>query len=251
MSVIRPGFWDAWDLGDDLYAWWCGDDHGSSLMTDDGLGRISSWKDRKHRINLTAATTARPTWSATGFNSSKPAPVFDGAASCLRGTDLSLLPTGSTPCEIWALVEFTGALGTTSGRIPISYGGVSGATRRQVAFTNQTAASFTVGDGATNTANLVASAQPRSVLPKVIGALFTGTTIAGRNDGYPGLSIAAASLATTATRFAIGSNNLNTAGNFFPGVIRQVLITKILSIANRLRMEGWLAWDGGIQSVLP
>lgn len=254
MSVIRPGYWDPWDLRDELYAWWNADDYGSSLMTDDGLGRISSWKDRKYRINLTAATTARPTYGATAFNGAKKALAFDGTANTLATTDLSLIPTADVPCEVWALFDFTAPFGTAQARNLFSWGGLSGATRRLMNLQNTTAPLFNVGNGATNTINYAGTAPDLyGKFAKIIGARWSGTVQNARYDGRPSLvgDTTVASLATGTSRFRLGSNNANTAGNFFYGPIRQFLITKILSASNRLRMEGWLAWDGGVQAVLP
>ena len=245
MSVIRPGYWDPWDLGDDVFAWWNPDDYGSSLMTDDGSGRISSFKDRKRRINLTATTTARPTYGVTAFNASKKGLAYDGTANALRGTYLSLLPTGSTPCEVWQSVEFTAPFGTATIRFPFAMGGsAAGANKIATRYQNTTTPSFTVNNGSVSSTAL-------GVFPKVLGVSFAGTDMSYRYDGKPGTSTTVVTKAVGTDRIAIGANNNNTVGNFWYGTVRQTLITKPLSDANRLRMEGWLAWDGGVQGVLP
>jgi hypothetical protein len=69
-------------------------------MTDDGSGVISAWVDKVGAMSVTAATTARPTWTVGALTSptgnAKSGLTFDGTANCMVSTDLSTLPTGTT-----------------------------------------------------------------------------------------------------------------------------------------------------------
>ena len=60
-----PGLWSPYLLNPSvLKAWWNADDHGTSYMTDDGAGLISSWIDRIGNVAVTGTTTQRPTWAS-------------------------------------------------------------------------------------------------------------------------------------------------------------------------------------------
>lgn len=234
-----------------MRAWWAADDHGTSRMTDDGAGVISSWTDRIGGIAVTAATTARPTWAATSFNSAYPGVTFDGVANCLAQTSFAALPTGAVPGEIWMILDNSAPI--TATETPIRYGGVSAATNRGVACFDEggDVIRFLASDAQTNLINT----SSQFVGLNVGGAWWTTASEFGRVNGAPTVP-ASAVLTTTpintgTSRIRIGANNANTAASFFSGVIRHVFITQELTAIIRLWLESWLAWDSGLQTLLP
>ncbi len=129
-------------LGSTLGAWWTADDHGTARMTDDGSGVISSWTDSVGAMAITAATTARPTWTSTAFNSAYAGLTFDGTANCFASTTLTTLPTGANAG--WAMLVVAP---TTSGTLyhMLSYGGTANATLRSLRKASNNAAQITDG----------------------------------------------------------------------------------------------------------
>lgn len=217
-----------------MVAWWNADDHGTPNMTDDGAGLISSWKDRIGGLELTAATTARPTWGAAALNSASGI-AFDGAANTLRGTTLTGLPVSATPGQILAL-----STDGTSGRILCEYGGTSGGTLRRLYDSGNT---VRASDGTVSST----AVGPTWSGPAVAAAIFGLTTVDARMNGVaqsPGGT--GATLNTGTTRFAIGSSDATTAGSFWSGVVRHVIITTALTTAEQQKIEGYLARSGGV-----
>ncbi len=82
---------------------------------------------------------------------------------------------------------------------------------------------------------------------------FVNGSYKGATNGTISANVLAGTLNTGGgtLRMRFGASNLNTPSSFWAGTARQILFTKSLSDADTLRMEGYLAWDGGIQSVLP
>jgi len=245
-NIARAGYiygrkpWVPTDLGTQLVAWWRAQDY--TLMVDDGSGLISSWKDYIGGLTVTATTTARPTWSATSFNSSYPGLTFDGSANCFVATSFGALPTGSTAGEIWCVATQTVAqIGYVC-----SYGGTAGGTLRRAGVN----ATFhpNGGDGTTALAdsgtNLVSS-------PAIWGIQFSGTTANGWINGtaFNSNPTTIGSLNTLTTRLRIGSNNGSSAASFFGGVGSDILVVSpTLSTANRQNLEGYFAWARGMQT---
>lgn len=249
MSGPRVG-WHPLDLGrSQLIAWWCADDHVPSRMTDDGSGLISSWTDRISGIAVTGSTTARPTWGATGWTGDdsvgRPAVTFDGAATRLAATSFGALPTSTSPGEIWAAAASAGDNVT---RTIAVYGSTANGAFRRV--TQSNVAIPNCGDGLHNVSS-------SSDLTKtwngagIAGGAFDQAAYTFRFNGTVGPPLSTTLNTGGGTlRLALGASNGNTAGNFWSGPLRHVLVTTLLGAADRQRMEGWLAWDGGIQGRL-
>lgn len=228
-----------------LSAWWSADDHGTARMTDDGSGLISSWIDRIGGVTLTGTTTARPTYGSTSFNSSKAGLTFDGSANCLTGTSLTPLPAAAVAGEMW--LSLTQTLAQTG--VMLSYGGVAAGARRRLSCN----ATFhpIVSDGATN---LTQGGTPFLSSPGVVSGQMFATTENGWMSGvaFPSNPVAISTLNTGTTRMRLGADNNTAAASFFGGVIRHAFIlTGTLALADRQRLEGYLAWDGGFQASLP
>ena len=228
-----------------LAAWWNADDHASSLlMTDDGSGLISSWKDCINGTNLTATTTARPTWGATAFNG-RAGVAADGTANVLSLTGVpTTLPTGAAPGVLITVASSTES-GSTSRNL-FGYGvAVTGRAIRQV--NNGMIAqgdAVTVGDGAGD--------RPAVGL-HIFMTILTGSVLKGRMDGAPLVSAPPSLTPNTATtRVRMFSALGTSASAFWAGALRHALVLRgVPSDAILQQIEGWAAWNSGLQSILP
>jgi len=240
LSTTPPALWTPTDLGAALKAWWHADD------TADGA--VATWTDRIASIATTAAATVEPISAATSFNSAYRGLTFDGTNDCLISTAITALPTGAVAGEIWALLSYTG--GTAAGLLAAVRYGSTGATarglqRNAVSSINR----FIVHDGTTGLTDTVIDLAG----PHIIGGMWSGTTEAGRIDGRDTTPASAtiATLATATTRLRIGATTSSSAAGWWPGVIRHVLVTTTLTATEREKLEGWMAHDAALTSVLP
>ncbi len=243
-QVPKTGQWTPLALGTSLAAWWSADDHGTANMTDDGAGLISSWKDKVGAMDATAVTTARPTWAATSFNSAYAGLTFDGVANCLVSTTLTTLPTGATAGDMYVVCSPVTSATTL---VLAQYGGTTASTTRRIhkASTDNAAVMDTTVTGRNNIVTLG---------PHIIEGTWAGIVQDGYVDGaHMDVNAPAviATLATGTTRLRLGANNGTSAAAFFAGVLRHIFITTTLTLVQRQRLEGWMAWDGGIPSNLP
>ena len=228
------------------------DDHGTVNMTDDGAGLISTWKDCVSGMAPTAAAGARPTWASNSFNGAYADVGFDGTDDCLRTTTFTPLPTGSAASEVWAVVRQS-AVGAVSPspRGIMRYGGTSAGTIRALECAN-------VGSvnrlRVTETATNINDASTLFEGHFIVGGRWNGTTQRGRINGSDTnpASTAISALTTGTTRLALGSGNATTAANFLQGGIRYLFfIAGALADADMYRLEGWSAWNSGLQASLP
>lgn len=250
--------WTPYDLGPGcLSAWWSADDHGTARMTDDGSGLISSWSDRVTGLAVTGTTTARPTWTSTALNSAKAGLTFDGTANTLETTTLTALPTGAVAGEIWAVLSQARSGGVSGNYSAVRYGGATdgpGAASwrwrglgRVNAAGNANRARVAV-DG-TDAANILDDAAQEfgGAAGHVLRGQFSGTTLTGEMDGTT-FSTSPASgvttLATGTTRLRLGASTSGTAGNFWQGVLRHVIILRgLLPTKEEGLMRLWAAGE--------
>lgn len=228
-----------------LSAWWSADDHGTANMTDDGAGLISSWIDRIAGIALTGTTTARPTWASNSFNASKAGLTFDGTATALAGTSITALPNAAVAGEMW--LSMTQTLAQTG--VILSYGGIAAGARRKL--TANATFHPILSDGTTNNQDLTGRVIS---LPSAVAGQMFSTTANGFNTGvaFAANPVTIGALNTGTTRMRLGADNNTAAASFFGGVIRHaIILTGTLALADRQRLEGFLAWDGGFQASLP
>lgn len=230
------------NIGSGLVAeWWSAQDIG--LMINDGAGLISNWISRVSGLAVTATTTARATYGATSFNTSYPGLTFDGTANCYVTTTLATLPTGATETWLWLVgtqtagqTTNTGAYGST-GANDVTIGG-------SAAFKGRITDGTTVSvDGGSN---VVSS-------PFLLCGQWVSTTQNGWVNGTA-LTTNPATITTIntgTTRLRIGAGNGVSASQFFGGVLSDFMVTKALSTLQRQQIEGYLAWNRGLVSVLP
>jgi hypothetical protein len=238
------------DLGAALVAWWNADDYGTSNMTTETGNRVTAWVDRVGGVSLTAGTgtTARPTWSATSFNASGAscaALTFDGTANCLTGTTFGSIPVSTTPGTIMVAGSGAGTADANS-RFIVAYGGTAGGSQRRIG--KNTADTAVGGDGTTQTSG---GTLLNWLNEAIVGLDFAATTYTLAANGTVGTPTTGATLSTTATRIRIGASTANTAANFWKGMARHVFVTTALTSTQRQQLEGWIAWDCGLTSLLP
>lgn len=236
-------------LGSALKAYWEAADYGTSRVTDDGGGLISSWKDRKLGLDLVAATTARPIYS-TDYVNGEPAFLFDGVANFMRVASTTGLPTGADAGQIWVLHE---GIGTTSALTFIaSYGGATSGTQRRLGRSNGSER-LAVSDATTNTNATGNEGLITAGAGHMSMGRWSGTTQEGRNRGQvTPAATTIATLNTGTTRATIGANNSNTAASFWNGAITAILITDdTLTLTQRQQLESWGYRRAGHLDYLP
>jgi hypothetical protein len=240
----------AWEpitgLGSSLKAWWDAGDHGTARMTDDGAGLISSWTDKVGGLALTGTTTARPTWGAASYNSAYAGVTLDGTANQLNNATYTSLPTGATAGNIILLMSQTS--GTTFLGFFFGYG--SDAVGR-VLYRNYISATsrLTVSNSAANLTDTIVAFNGNHI---VVGE-WAGTAMSGWLDGTaitPPSAVVGA-LATPTVGFARMGARLQANTFFAKGVIRHCFVTTQLTTLQRQQLEGWLAWDTTLTSLLP
>lgn len=231
-----------------LRGWWCADDWtNTQLVTDDGSGVLSSWKDRINGIAATAATTARPTASATAFDGLAGV-TFDGVANAMTATaGLSALPNGAEPGEVWVVGKNPATSGTHTWA---GYGQVTSGQpvgRSLNTISNSGVRRLQVADGQTG----AISFQDPITNPVIGSGWWDGTTSGGFQNGTPFTTTKTVTPNTPTTRLRLGAGINTSAGAFLPGVLRHVFATTLMPPNLRDRLTGWCAWDSGLQSLLP
>ena len=235
--AVPPAMWTPASLSA-VKAWCSADDHGTANMTDDGGGLISSWKDRIGGLALTAATTARPTWGATAFNGAKAGLTFDGSANVLAANAVANLPTGSTSGTLWAVAQPS----LVASRFIAAYGSNTAYRRIGLNVSNINARSST-----TDTVSGTTTIGTNQLM--LLEGVFDANLEARLDGVLEGTATETLSTGTTVAR--IGSSASSSPANFWQGPIRQVLVTTVLSTIQRQQIEGWLAWDSGLERLLP
>lgn len=229
----RVGRWNPLDLGRGLMpAWWAAADLADGLT--------SSFKDRQHQIDLTASGSARATASGGWLNA-------DGVANVMSLTGVpSVLPTGAAPSCLITVHRHNGD-GSSNNNL-FGYG--VAANGRALRTSTSAAGILSTGDAVT--AGDVAISE--TGLHIAVG-IFSGTRATGRIDGMPfaGSNADLALVPATATTRVRMFGSLGTsASNFWAGALRHAIVLRgVPSDAILERLEGWLAWDSGLQGNLP
>lgn len=235
--------WTPTSLGAALVAWWNADD----VTT----GAVTTWTDRIGGLAPTQATgSLQPVKAATSFNSAYGGVTFDGVDDYLLVASTGTLPVGTTSGEIYSSLSNTAVDNVV--RLALAYG------------TSTIDASRGIGRPATHPKTRI-SDQTNNLLDDGVVNPFAGAAIvngkwdAGTEYGFingypfsPTASMAAPFVtATTRTTFGAGANAPPPPNNW-QGAFRHVMVINgVLSTADRQRMEGWLAWDGGMTGLLP
>lgn len=223
------------DLGASLTAYW--DANRSDLMTDDGGGLISSWRDSVGAYDAIAAGAARPTYSATGFNG-HPVISGDGVANELTLAPVPAgIPIGATPCEAWWLVDQKTLPGDTTNRVIGGYGGTTAAvSRRLVRVVASGVNRARITDTGTNLNNTSVDFSGRHV----VRLIATGTTVNIEVDGVAAAGAAQIS-AVTNPRFRFFADTAATAAAFAAVGIAACAITLPLTAGQAVAMYAYLS----------
>lgn len=223
--------WTPADLGAGLLAWWNADDLGETP--------VSAWADRiAGNTPVQASPAKQPAMSATSFNGVGGV-TFDGLDDELTLSGTGSLPVGVVPCEVWTLWRrISGVTITVFG-----YGGSADSFRvvRRVG----TGAQMQDGAGGIVTGGGIGSGSF-----SILGARFDAMLFTLRQNGAQ-VGTDDATLNTVATRLRIGASTATTATNLLSGIVRHILVTSLLSLSDQEKMEGWLAHDARLPSLLP
>ena len=252
MALIRPGMgirvgspvagWSPIALGASLFEWWSAD---GGITQSSGM--VSAWQGRKAGRTLTQSTSsARPVWSATSFGGSAGL-FFDGNDDSLFSMDAAgWFPTGSSPLEMWAVVQQDAPTGSdTAIRCAASIGNNSLNTDLRMRRQEQTGANryqATVGTGsAFSTASVSGVAfSSRHVLRLAASATSYQLVL----DTSPVVTTSAAK-AVDAARVAIGATPPGNS-QYWRGIIRHVLVTAPLTSDQAARLGAYLLKERAI-----
>jgi hypothetical protein len=215
--------------------WW--DAERSDLITQSG-GLVSAWADVVGGYSAVQSISGqRPAYSATSFNN-RPGITFDGVDDCVEmAAAPASFPTGSTGCEIWALVDQLTPSGDATARRVAAYGGTTTASARALARASGNQAQAPTGDGTTSifpTNSLVAFTGRH-----VVRAVFTPTSAKADVDDVAN-GVLATSLNTSAGKWRIGANTAATAGAFSQIVASAVLVTGLLTAPQATQLYTYL-----------
>lgn len=225
-------------LGTDLIAYF------DSIDTVDGA--VSTWTDRVLGIAATNTGAARPVSAlvAPGFDGNSYRFLsFDGT-QFLNLATLTGLRNGTAAGEVWSVVsqDSTDVL-----RQAISYGGpgnyrgvnhiVTGGDQRFQAAMG----TLLLNDTASDFSGYC-----------VVGSRHSGTSFNGRINGVNTVpaSVADITLNTPTTRGRIGASSELTATNLWLGKQAIHIVTKPLDTVRMFKLEGWLAWQRGLNARL-
>jgi hypothetical protein len=212
---------------------------------------VSQWNDKSGNArHATASSTARPTYSATSFNS-KPGISFDGTANVLRADGLATIAQGNdTP---WSVV-FVGNL--TSGstfRTVLGFGSSTSLNPFHIIGVTE-ANLFRTARRDQNIAEQIVSGTSGVTANRIFGMTFGGTSATiyqnGSQDNTGSCNVD--TLATTIDRFSIGALTRTSASGFISCVLSEVIISAAaISTDTRQRIEGYLAHKWGLTGNLP
>lgn len=213
-------------LGSRLLAWW----DASQGITVTGSG-VSSWIDRKNGYELVQATDAsRPAWSATGFNGF-PGLTFDGTADFL-GMEIQPFPVDDGNFQMLGVVQQDALAATAGNKHIITIGGVSPGEARIGRFTSNT---LWTQSGAVGKAEDAGPFASRHLVRGVVSA--DGVTVAV--DERAAVTFAGNPNIGT-TRVRVGANTETTAGGFWHGKMRDVLVAHMLSAPELAQLQTFL-----------
>jgi len=229
-------------LGSDLFEGW--EAWRAGTVTQVG-GLVSAWAGIKTGAQVTQGTGGlQPVFSANGFNGG-PVLTFDGIDDYLALANPSFPPTGSTPCEIWALVDSTAVAAATATGVIGGYGAGTGsgpATGRYVTrsvLNGVSRGGVSVGSSTATLSSVrdeTVVFEGRHIVRAQIGAAQTVLTIDGSSPTAP-LEVVPGSVATMLRIGAHPTPAVPT--NPFKGGIAAIYFTAPLSAAkaNALRAD--------------
>lgn len=230
------GGWWPLSLGSALVAWWDAQ-YGVSLSG----SQVTAWADRKIGYSaVQGVSAARPIFSATSFGGA-PGLTYDGVDDELTCTDaglLAALPDGAEAGELWAVVQQDAAAADTTTRYALAYGNGSNFARRlgRAVISGVVRGQLLVGNGSAPSARTIDTVDftSRHAVRGVVGA----TASQGFVDGSPSSAMSLVP-ATVASRLRLGAGDAASAGNFWQGRIRHLVVTAALSAEQTALLQTW------------
>jgi hypothetical protein len=236
-AAAVDGTWEPTDLGADLLAWWNADDP--------SVGAVTTWTDRIGALAPTQGVAgSRPSKSATSFNSAYAGVTFDGSADHLLVASTGTLPIGTNGSSIHVLASQDQAAGVTTTRSMLSYGASGTRSIQRIVTTGVNRLRMT--DATTSLSDTTHDFSGAHILSSRFDAAV----------GTPMFDGKATSPASGALVFNTGAGNtcIGASGtglsSFWLGVIRHIFVTNPLSVANRQRLEGWMAHESDLTANL-
>jgi hypothetical protein len=229
-----PDNWSPLDLGASLLGWW---DAAHGVTESSGV--VSAWDDKVGPYSATEATN-RPDYSATSFNGG-PGITFTAANSDVLTVASQPFPSGSTPSEIWVVADL---LGTASSLQSIfGFGGTTNGTTRRV----QRGAGNNVSFGADNNGTNVAVSNSTQDWGgrRVLRHHVTATELRYAIDGGALSSASTVAPTTGTTHVRIGASQAASPTTFCNMIVRDIIITAILSADQEARMNRFTLWRRG------
>lgn len=233
-------------LGDDLIEFWDAS-RGDTIATySDGTytNSVSSWVGLITGANLAMGTpNLKPMYLSQGL-AGGPCLSFDGVQQYLTCTDATLmsrLPSGTAPCEIWALVSQDAAGADATTRQAVGYANTSLANGRsiaRVAVSNVSRARAYTGTG--GSAAVATDSHVDLSGAHVMRGVFTAAQTSIDVDGSGALSAAAVPATGTPALFRVGAIPALAASNWWSGKIAAVLVTKPLSAEKAAALHSYL-----------
>jgi hypothetical protein len=153
---------------------------------------------------------------------------------------LAALPSGASPCEIWALVSQDALVADTTERYACGWSGTSVVTGRAISRTvtggtNRARGRTGIGGSATSVNDTAVDFSGIHVIRQIVGATTSSLSIDG---GAP--TTAAAVPATQNQRFRVGAISAAAASNYWQGKIAAILVTNPLDDATAAALHSYL-----------
>lgn len=221
------GCWDASDLS-------------TLTMTTGNLvtGFASKYKNAN---TLTAATTARPTWSISARNG-RPGITFNGSTTVLKNASSTGVPTGTDAITLIA-VGYANTTGQAVGAIGIgtkSTGALRGVGKATQSTYSNVAIAQIYG---TDILSTNAWYQTDAIVSGIFPSGSSPTVVVSVNGVDASASVSVNSIGST----AIGIGGYPTGTYFYTGIIQECLMfSEALSSYSRRLVEGYAAWKWGI-----
>lgn len=218
--------WSPYDIWDQLYAWWSVDFVASLTIA---TATVTAWRDIKGGLTPVSAGAA-PDYTTAGWLR------FNGTDDLLSVSGVGGLPTGATPCEMWALTSQSALAADTGSRTLFGYGGTSTTSRRlrRVVITGTNRGDVISGNGSASNQSIDTTVDfsGRHVLRGRITATEGSISVDGGAFSTPIASVPS----TGTTRTRIGCDTAGSPGQLWHGDVHSILVTRALSADDAARL---------------
>jgi hypothetical protein len=233
-------------LGDDLIEMWDASRSDTVFALTDATytNAVHSWKGLVTGANLAQSTpNLKPKYDPTGL-SGTPCITFNGTTNWLKCTDsglMALLPTGTDPCEIWALCSQDADPSDATTRHVAGYANTSLANGRSISripVTGVNRGRTYMGTGASAgvATDTHVDLSGVHVLRGILGTTQTSVQVDGEALGTTSVTPATG----TPAFFMVGSIPALAAANWWQGKISVIVVTKPLSSDKATALHNYL-----------